>query len=50
MTKLPKQYEESESLKKALQKARTEKQRLSAIDTASALAAANKKPFNLKKK
>ncbi len=50
MTRLPKQYEEPESLKKALQKARNEKQRISAIDTSSALAAANKKPFVIKKK
>ncbi len=50
MTRLPKKYEEPESLKKALQNARNEKQRIGAINISEALAAANKKPFVIKKK
>ena len=47
--KMPKQYEQPESLKKALEKASTTRERNSAQAMSSALAAANKKPFNKKK-
>ena len=47
--KMPKHYEQPESLKKAMEKASTERERISAQAMSSALAATNKKPFNKKK-
>ena len=47
--KIPKHYEPPESLKKAMEKASSERERASAQAMASALAAGNKKPFNKKK-
>ena len=47
--KMPTQYEQPESLKKALEKAATMRERNSALATSSALAATNKKPFHKKK-
>jgi len=47
--KMPKHYEQPESLKKTLERAATERARNSAHSMSSALAAMNKKPFNKKK-
>ena len=47
--KMPKQYEQPETIKKALEKAATARERNSAQAMSSALAATNKKPFNKKK-
>ena len=47
--KMPKQYEQPESLKKALEKASTVRERNSAQAMSSALAAINKKQFKVKK-
>jgi hypothetical protein len=47
--KMPKHHEMPESLKKALEHARNERERTSALATGAALAAGNKKPFNKKK-
>ena len=49
MPKMPTHYEQPESLKKALEKAATMRERNSALTMSSALAAVNKKPFNKKK-
>ena len=46
---MPKQYEQPESLKKALEKATTVRERNSAQAMSSALAAINKKQFKIKK-
>ena len=46
---MPTHYEQPESLTKALEKATTVKERISAQAMSSALAATNKKPFNKKK-
>ena len=47
---MPKDYGQPESLKKALGSASTEKQRIHALETASALAASTKKPLKVKVK